>query len=176
MNTNIILGRDGLKQFGVWMYYDLGFIWVGNSYVKMEEDIHISSFIRLETKTIIKPQTGKLCWGKLKGNSQLSKTKLCQVLSIQENQLPGLLIINSIVKVNKKGRCPVFILNTTNKTINLQKGSTGWKLKQFKNVASLTWRYCRGMKKNRNFWKGKFSWRAINAPSVHKSTVTEMIK
>ena len=42
MNRNIILGRDWLKHFGVHMYYDLGCIKIGKSYVKMEEDIHIS--------------------------------------------------------------------------------------------------------------------------------------
>ena len=74
MNRNIILGRDWLKQFGVHMYYDLGCIRVGKSYVKMEEDIHISSLIRLKHKTVIKPQTGKLCWGRVKGNIQLLKS------------------------------------------------------------------------------------------------------
>ena len=47
MNRNIILGRDWLKQFGVHMYYGLGCIRIGKSYVKMEEDIHISSLARL---------------------------------------------------------------------------------------------------------------------------------
>ena len=55
MNRNIILGRDWLKQFGVCMYYDLGCIRVGKSYVKLEEDLHISSIVRLATKTQIKP-------------------------------------------------------------------------------------------------------------------------
>ena len=75
----------------------------------MEEDIHISSLVRLGTKTMIKPQTGKLCWGKVKGNSQLCKTKLHQVMSSKENLEPGLLTINSLLKVNKQGKYPIFI-------------------------------------------------------------------
>ena len=39
----------------------------------MEQDIHISSFVRLGTKKIIKPPTGKLCWGMVKSNCHLSK-------------------------------------------------------------------------------------------------------
>ena len=66
MNRNIILGRDWLKQFGVHMYYDLGCIRVGKSYVKMEEDIHISSLIRLKHKAVIKPQTHKLVGKRLR--------------------------------------------------------------------------------------------------------------
>ena len=43
MNKNFILCTDWLKQFGVCIYFDLGSIRIGKSYVKME-DIHISSF------------------------------------------------------------------------------------------------------------------------------------
>ena len=57
MNRNIILERDWLKQFGVHMYYDLGCIRVGMSYIKLEKDLHISSIVRLANKTQIKPQT-----------------------------------------------------------------------------------------------------------------------
>ena len=55
MNRNIILGRDWLKQSGVHMYYDLGCISIGKSYIKMEEDIHISSLARCPAHTIIRP-------------------------------------------------------------------------------------------------------------------------
>ena len=51
----------------------------------MEEDIHISSLIRLKHKAVIKPQTGKLCWGRVKGNTQLLKSKLHQVMSIENS-------------------------------------------------------------------------------------------
>ena len=47
MNSNIILGRDWLKQFGVCMYYDLRCMRIGKSYVRNEEDTHISSLARL---------------------------------------------------------------------------------------------------------------------------------
>ena len=59
MNRNI-LGRDRFKQFGVNMYYDLGFIRTGKSYVKMEEDTHISSLARLTTHTVIRPTNKKV--------------------------------------------------------------------------------------------------------------------
>ena len=110
------------------MYYDLGCIWVGKSYVKMEEDIHISSLLRLGTKAIIKPEAGKVCWGKVKANSQLSKTNLHQVMSIKENQEPGLLNINSVVKVDEQGRSSLSILNTTTKINKLKKGSAVGKI------------------------------------------------
>ena len=60
MNRNIILGRDWLKQFGVYMYSDLGCIRVGKCYMKLE-DLHILSLARLTTETIIKPSSGRVC-------------------------------------------------------------------------------------------------------------------
>ena len=68
MNRNIIFCRDWLKQFGVRMYYDLGYISIGKSYVKMEEDIHISSLARLTLHSTIRLQTGKFCLCIAKGN------------------------------------------------------------------------------------------------------------
>ena len=76
INRYIILGRDWIKQFGVHMYYDLGCIRVGKSYIKLEEDLHISSIARLTTKTMLKPQFGKVCLCRVKGNEQVLNSKL----------------------------------------------------------------------------------------------------
>ena len=89
------------------MYYDLGCIRVGKSYVKLEEDLHISSIGRLATKTQIKPQTAKLCMCKVKGTKQALHNRLHQVIPSENsilNQEPGLLAINSIVKRTKQGK------------------------------------------------------------------------
>ena len=48
------------------MYYDLGCIRVGKSYIKLEKDLHISSIARFTTETIIKPHFGKVCYTELK--------------------------------------------------------------------------------------------------------------
>ena len=71
MNRNIIFGRDWLKQFGVHMYYGTGCIRVGKSYIKLEENLHISSTARLMTEIIKNPQSGKVCLCKVKGNAQV---------------------------------------------------------------------------------------------------------
>lgn len=46
MNRNVILGRDWQKEQGVRLYVDLGLLLVGNSYVKLEEYIHVSCHVR----------------------------------------------------------------------------------------------------------------------------------
>ena len=119
MNKNIILNRDQLKQFGAHMYYDLGCIRVGKSYIKLEKDFHISSIARLTTEAIIKPQSGKVCLCRVKGNEQVLNSKLHQVIAAEDstlNQEPGPIVVNSIVKVTKQGKFLAFIINNTNKT------------------------------------------------------------
>ena len=133
MNRNIILGRDWLKLFGVCKHYDLGWIRSGKSYVQMEEDIHIYSLARLTAHTIITPQTGKFCLCIAKDKYQLLNSKLHQVIPTKDSTIsrePGLLTVNSIVKTSKQGRFSVFLINNTNKPIQLRKGSTIGKWKK----------------------------------------------
>ena len=95
MKRNITLGRDWLKQFGVCMYYDVGHIRSGKSYVKMEEDIHISSLARHPANTITRPQTGKFSLCIAKGNEQLLNSKFHQVISTEDSIIsrePSLLL------------------------------------------------------------------------------------
>ena len=87
MNRKIILGRDWLKQFGICMYYDLGCIRIGNSYVKMEEDMHTSLLARFITHTIIRPQTGKFSLCIAKGNKQLLNFKFYQVIPTEDSTI-----------------------------------------------------------------------------------------
>ena len=94
MNRNIILGRYWVKQFGVHMYYDLGFLRIYKSYVKMEEDIHISLLARLTAHTIIRGQTGKFFLCVAKENKQLLNFKFYQVIPTENSTIsrePGLL-------------------------------------------------------------------------------------
>ena len=51
MNRKLILGRDWLQNNGVRLYFDLGCIRVHQTYVPLQEDIHISSIVRAHTKT-----------------------------------------------------------------------------------------------------------------------------
>ena len=43
INRNLISGRDWMKQNGVRLYFDLGFLRVGKTYAPLEEDIHIAN-------------------------------------------------------------------------------------------------------------------------------------
>ena len=113
------------------MYYDLGYIRIGKYYTKLEENLHISSIARLTTETIIKPQSGKVCLCRMKGNEQVFNSKLHRVIAAENNTLnqePGLIVVNSIVKVTKQGKFLAPIINNTNKTIKHKQGSKNGKV------------------------------------------------
>ena len=79
MNRNIILGRDWLSQNGVRLYFDLNCLRIKKSYVRLEADIHISSIVRLASKTVIKPQTINICRVKVKQGPHYQPTQLFQI-------------------------------------------------------------------------------------------------
>ena len=84
------------------------------------EDLHISPIARLTTKTIIKPQSGRVCLCRVKCNEQVLNSKLHQVIVVENstlNQETRLIVVNSVVKVTKQGMFLAFIINNTNKTI-----------------------------------------------------------
>ena len=82
------------------MYYDLCCIRIGKSYVKMEDDMHISSLARLTAHTIIIPQTGKFCLCIAIGNEQLLNYKFHHIIPTEDSTIsrePSLLTVNSVV-------------------------------------------------------------------------------
>ena len=117
------------------MYYDLGCIRIGKSYVKMKEDIDISSFVCPTKHTVIRPQTGKFCLCIARGNDQSLNSRFHQIIPTEYNTIsrdPGLLIFNSFVKISKHGKFSVFLINNTNKPIWLRIGSTIGKIEKVK--------------------------------------------
>ena len=78
------------------MCSDSGYSRFGNSYIKIEEDLHIF-LVKLTKEAVICLQAGKLCMCKVKGNQKLLSSKLHQVLATENgvsSQEPGLLTIN----------------------------------------------------------------------------------
>ena len=69
INRSFILGIDWLVQNGVRLYFDLGSLRIGKTYVPIVEDIHIASLLRASRKVIVKPQSSTICLAKHKDHS-----------------------------------------------------------------------------------------------------------
>ena len=126
LNRNFILGRDWLKQFGVRIYFDLGMLRINKTYVKLEEDCHIASIVRLKKKTTIKPQSAVICHVKLNQGFQLSDGKIVELSNFVNgciNDEPGLHIRESVNTSKTPNRIPIMIINETNRCYRLRKGS-----------------------------------------------------
>ena len=181
MNRSIILGCDWLRHFGVQMYYDLGCIRVGKSYIKMEEDMHVSSIARAVSEIKIAPQMGKMVMCRAKGNTRVFKLRLHQFISTKNSivsQEPGLVLINFIVRINKSGKFPVFIMNRTKKTINIKKGNAMGKIEDVKQCNFIDIKPVMGNQLTEQKKIGSFEElkEKIDAPDSHQPIVQELIR
>ena len=125
LNRSLILGRDWLKTNGVRLYYDLGCLRIGQTYIPLEEDIHIATVVRIASTVTLKPQTANVCTGHLRHKSEGFDSGIYEMSSIENGYVgtvPGLMIAIIIVKPNRTGKFPVMIVNNTNKTLKLKKG------------------------------------------------------
>ena len=111
---------------GVRMYFDLGLIRIKGIYVPMVSDKHVSTVVRLNRSITIRPNTTYILCAKVKKTENFSFGKECIISSFSDNLVreePGLVVTNSVVKLNRSNKVPVEITNYTNRHIKLCKGS-----------------------------------------------------
>ena len=123
MNRKLILGRDWLQNNGVRLYFDLGCIRVHQTYVPLQEDIHISSIVRAHTKTKVKAQTAVICKCKVRNSPDLPTSETYQITPTNVGFLghePGLMVTNSVAKMSGNRFIPVLVVNSTNKTYTIK--------------------------------------------------------
>ncbi len=125
INRNIILGQDFLEQNGVRIYFDLGCMRIaGKVYVKMERDIHIASVVRAHQSIVLKPQSAKMCYGKIRDTPELPSNQEYQTMPTDRGFLtnePGISVINSVCVLGKNRLVPILL--ETNKTIKIHRHS-----------------------------------------------------
>ena len=118
------LGRDWLIKNGVRLYFDLGSLRIGKTYVPMVEDIHIASILRTNRKTILKPQSTTVCLAKHRNHAHLVN-KTVEVSAVDDSFVskePGLMLGNALAKTKPSRAIPVLLINNTNKTFRLRRG------------------------------------------------------
>ena len=178
MNRNIILGRDWLVQNGVRLYYDLGCLRVGQVYVPLEEDIHIASILRLKSKTILKPQTVNMCLAKIKNNPDILKDTLFQVSQIETGYItsePGLMVSNSVVKMDNSRQVPIMIVNNTDKTFNLKRGCILGKVESIQEVDIVSPEFGQEKENNAKKENNAINTDEIKVPTEHKKLIEKLL-
>ena len=102
---------------------------IGKTYVQLE-DCHISSILRLNKKTVIKPQSAMICHVKLNQGFQLTDSKTIEVTNIDAGciqDVPGLRLREAVNTTKTPHKIPVMIVNKTNNCYRLRRGSVIWK-------------------------------------------------
>ena len=122
VNRSFILGRDWLIKNGVRLYFDLGSLRIGKTYVPMVEDIHIASILRTNRKTILKPQSTTVCVAKHRNHAHLV-TKTVEVSAVDDSffsKEPGLMLGNALAKTKLSRAIPVLLINNTTQDVKTE--------------------------------------------------------
>lgn len=122
IQRNVILGQDFLEQNGVRLYFDLGCMRVGKTYVRLERDLHISSVVRAQNVVVLKPQSARICYGRVRETPELPSGQQYQILATERGFIPkepGISVVNAVGHLGKKRIVPILIVNNTNKTTRI---------------------------------------------------------
>ena len=116
---------DWLRHNDVRLYFDLKLMRIqGKTYCKLEEDIHIASTVRMQHTEILKPNSAKVCYGKVRQHPDLNVGSKFEVSQIDRGFIvnePGLTVINSVSQLSKNRTVPLLIVNNTNKMYNINR-------------------------------------------------------
>ena len=136
LNRNLILGRDWIIDNKVVLYFnELRSMKIGQVYVPLEEDIHISALVRAASTVVIKPHSAVVCKAKTSGVLDSEGKQLCQISSTDRGYLsmePGLQLQKSVVEVNAGKTFPALISNRRSRTFRVKRGSVIGKLERLK--------------------------------------------
>ena len=126
LNRNVIIGLDWLKSRGVRVYHDLSCIRVHETYIPLVDDIHVASIARIKVKVKIPPQTAHICQCQVRNHPSILTEKDYEVSPYENASLqtePGLLMTNIVAKLSRNRRIPLLLINTTNKTLSIKRGT-----------------------------------------------------
>ena len=136
LNRNVILGRDWIIDNKVVLYFnELRSMKIGQVYVPLEEDIHISALVRAASTVVIKPHTAVVCKAKTSGVLHSEGKQLCQISPTDRGYLsmePGLQLQKSVVEVKAGRTFAALISNRTSRTFRVKRGSVIGKLERLK--------------------------------------------
>ena len=176
MNRKLILGRDWLQNNGVRLYFDLGCIRVNQTYIPLQEDLHISSIARVHTKTKVKPQTAVICKCKVRNNPGLPTSGSYQISPAEIgflNYEPGLMVTSSVAKMTGNRFIPVLLVNNTNKTYTVRKGCPLAKIEQVQGNEIMSVSECTNTS---NTCQTHETFECVDVPDKHRQEILDLLK
>ena len=104
INKNVILGKEWMDKFGVWLYFDLQKLRICKTYAPLQPDLNIHALVRLKDDLVMKPQTSYTCTGKIQDKKEFPPDcyEISQVTEGYVATEPGVLVSNSVVEIKKK--------------------------------------------------------------------------
>ena len=140
-------------------------------------DIHIHALVRLKDDLVMKPQTSYSCTGKIQNKKEFLPDcyEISQVIEGYVATEPGVLVSNSVVEIKKNRKLPLFIVNSTTKTIHLKKNfvianAEKVDIKEINHVEQ-TKTERNNLKDNPDEWLSK-----INCPEEHTAQIRKLLK
>ena len=139
----------------------------------------MASIVRLKDKISLRQQSGHICPGQVRKHSELPVDKEYEVTSFKNNCLrdePGVLTTDSISRLPPSRRIPIFLVNTTNKTLSFKAGTAIARINLFKptdiTLCRINHIRCSG-KENKT---KNNDWESTDVPSEHKPQVIRLLQ
>ncbi len=126
ISKSVILGRDCLSANKMKIDFGRKEIEIDQERIPLENEAYLASLVRVANKTILRPQTSTLVWGKFKGQGKRNKREVYHISAIDTGfigQEPGLMVTNTVSNVSKHKKVPFLICNNTGKSIRLNRGN-----------------------------------------------------
>ena len=175
-SRNMIIGMDFLKKHKAVIYINLEKLKLHDEYIDLEEDLHIASVVRLAADVSIAPQKKITVTGKVKESPYFKENQLCEFVQDKKSctsDEPGLLLANSVSALSKR-QCQVLIVNSTNKTYTLKRGSVLGTMSrvqenEIKTLAEITQHNTKSLPTTPDFSDAKI-------PDRHRDIVTKVLE
>ena len=176
-SRNWIIGCDFLKKYNARIYFDLEKLRLGKEYVNLDQDVHVASVVRLAQDVTIPPQSSAHAIGKLKPRSYYKSGMLCEVDQDEKSCIrdePGLLLANSLSKLDDKCRCQLSIINSTTKTYTLKRGCVMGKMSIVEDIDVHT--LAEVVKSTPHNLPVSPDFTEAQAPDEHREVLTKLLK
>ena len=135
----MILGTDFLKKFEVEISYKNRTISLNNETIQLDNHKYLTSLVKAARNTKIKPNSTTICFVKARQQRHKISKKEFLISRIDSGMLanePGIYAADGLVTINSIRKFPIAIVNSTNRHINIKKGTMIAQLEEIDSICS----------------------------------------